>query len=88
MTNTHPDKTTKRKTLTGEVMSNKMQDTVIVLVKLYKKHYKYEKHFLRGKRYKVHDKGNMSSVGDKVVIEECRPFSKEKKFTIVKNLSG
>ena len=87
MTNTHTDKITKRKTLTGEVVSDKMKDTVVVLVKVYKKHPKYKKYSRRGKRYKVHDKGNTSTVGDKVVIEECRPVSREKKFTIIKNLS-
>jgi small subunit ribosomal protein S17 len=84
--NTHTD-LIKKRTLTGEVISNKMQDTVVVLVKDYKQHPKYRKYFLRGKRYKAQDKGNTASIGDKVVIEECRPVSKEKKFIIVKNLT-
>jgi len=80
-------KNTNGKILTGNVVSSKMQDTVVVLVKTYGQHPKYRKYFLRGKRYKVHDKGNTASIGDKVEIEECRPLSKEKKFVIVRNLS-
>lgn len=76
-------KNTVRKHLKGVVVSAAMKDTIVVLVEDYKKHSKYEKYFLRGKKYKAHDKGNTALVGDEVVIEECRPISKEKKFTLV-----
>lgn len=73
----------KHKTLNGVVVSDKMKDTVVVLVERYVKNAKYHKFVTLHKRYKVHDAGNTKKVGDKVMIESCRPMSKTKSFKIV-----
>ncbi len=86
------DKKTKDKTnvadrggkiLRGIVTSDKMQDTIVVSVTRFVKHPKYRKFIKMVKKYHVHDKGNTASVGDKVMIKECNPISKTKRFTIV-----
>ncbi len=75
--------TAKRQTLTGVVVSDKMKDTVVVVVERYVKNEKYQKFITLRKRYKVHDAGNTKKVGDKVTIESCRPISKHKSFKII-----
>ncbi len=72
----------KRKTLSGVVVSDKMKDTVVVLVERYVKNEKYHKFMNLSKRYKVHNPGNTKKVGDKVTIESCRPISRHKSFKI------
>lgn len=72
-----------RKTLKGIVVSDKMQKTVTVLVERFVKHPKYGKFFKISKKYKAHDEAGVYKEGDKVVIEECRPISKDKTFTVV-----
>ena len=72
----------KRKTLNGVVVSDKMKDTVVVLVERYVKNEKYHKFMNLSKRYKVHNPGNTKKVGDKVTIESCRPISRHKSFKI------
>ncbi|HEX9608852.1 MAG TPA: 30S ribosomal protein S17 [Candidatus Paceibacterota bacterium] len=74
---------TKGKELAGVVVSDKMQDTVVVKVTRYVKHSKYQKYIKRDKRYKAHDKGNAKSIGDRVVIRETKPISKDKRFIVV-----
>ena len=76
-------KTLKQKTFKGTVVSNKMKDTVVVLVERYEKHPKYGKFIKLKKKFKAHDAGNTKSIGDAVVIAETRPISKDKKFVIV-----
>jgi small subunit ribosomal protein S17 len=76
-----PD-TKKVKTLKGEVVSDKMKDTIVVVVKRYTKHPKYGKFMQTKKRYKVHDAGNTKKIGDLVTIKETRPISKTKYFTL------
>jgi small subunit ribosomal protein S17 len=76
-----PNKT--RKTLKGIVVSDKMQKTVTVMVERFIKHPKYGKFFKVSKKYKAHDETDMYKEGDKVVIEECRPLSKDKTFTVI-----
>ena len=71
------------KVLSGEVVSDKMKDTVVVLVNRYVKHPKYQKFLKISKRYKAHDAGNTKKVGDKVKIIECSPISKDKHFKIL-----
>ncbi len=73
----------KRKILSGVVVSDKMKDTVVVLVSRFVMHKKYHKFMNLHKRYKVHDAGNTKKIGDKVMIESCRPISKTKSFKIV-----
>ena len=72
-----------RKTLSGVVVSDKMKDTVVVLVERYVKDEKYQKFLNLRKRYKVHNPGNTKRVGEKVTIESCRPMSRHKSFQIV-----
>ena len=74
----------KRKSFTGEVISDKMQKTVIVKIGTLRKHPKYGKVIKRYKKYKVHDEGKIAKVGDIVSIEETKPISKDKHFRILK----
>jgi len=72
-----------KKRLKGTVVSNKMQKTVVVEVERVKEHPKYKRRYKVHKKYKAHyDKGEYH-VGDKVIIEECRPISKDKKWRVV-----
>jgi small subunit ribosomal protein S17 len=72
------------KKLTGTVVSNKMKDTIVVLVERYVKHPKYQKFIKSSKKFKAHDAGNTKAIGDKVEIVETKPISKDKHFQIVK----
>ena len=73
-----------KKQLIGNIISNKMQKTVVVRVERLKEHKKYKRRFKVHKNYKAHieEEGDYK-VGDKVVIEECRPVSKDKKWRVV-----
>ena len=75
-------KTKGGKILTGKVVSNKMQKTVVVETSRYIKHSKYNKYLNIIKRYKAHDEGT-HAVGDTVKIQECRPISKDKHFVVI-----
>ena len=75
--------TPKPKVLSGTVVSNKMKDTVVVLVERYEKHPKYHKFINLRKKFKAHDVGNTANIGDKVEIVEVRPISKDKHFKLV-----
>ncbi|PIR45538.1 MAG: 30S ribosomal protein S17 [Candidatus Vogelbacteria bacterium CG10_big_fil_rev_8_21_14_0_10_50_13] len=72
-----------RRTLSGTVVSAKMQKTVVVSVDRYTKHPKYGKFLLRSKKYKAHEPTGEVKEGDKVTIEECRPMSKDVSFKVV-----
>lgn len=74
---------TKKKTLTGTVVSDKMKDTCVVLVERYIKAPKYGKYMQQSKKYKADDKGNTKKIGDKATIEECAPISKDKHFKVI-----
>ena len=73
----------QRKTLSGVVVSDKMKDTIVVLVNRYVMNAKYHKFVNIHKKYKAHDAGNTKKIGDKVMIESCRPMSKDKSFKII-----
>jgi small subunit ribosomal protein S17 len=73
----------KGKVLSGVVVSDKMIDTVVVEVRSYFKHPKYGKFVKSKKKYKAHDKGNTTKIGDKVEIIETKPISKDKHFIIL-----
>jgi small subunit ribosomal protein S17 len=73
------------KVLTGTIVSDKMQKTVVVLVKRYVKHPKYHKYMKISKRYKAHNPDLAVTVGDQVTIRECRPMSKDKHFILLAN---
>ncbi len=68
----------------GVVVSDKMDKTVVVLVNRYKKHPKYKRRYKVSKKYKVHDEKNEYKKEDKVIIQECRPISKNKKWKVIK----
>ena len=70
------------KMLRGVVVSDKMQDTVVVSVTRFVKHPKYRKFIKRVKKYHAHNPGNTKKVGDKVSIKECKPISKKKRFMV------
>jgi small subunit ribosomal protein S17 len=72
------------RTLTGKVVSDKMNKTITVLVERKVKHPLYGKIMVRSKRYHVHDENNEFNAGDMVVIEECRPLSKTKAWRVIK----
>jgi small subunit ribosomal protein S17 len=73
-----------KKRLKGVVVSDKMQKTVVVKVERIKAHPKYKKRYKISKRYKAHDEKQVFKTGDRVVIEECRPISRHKKWRVVK----
>jgi len=75
-----------KKRLIGKVVSDKMQKTVVVLVERIKEHPKYKRRYKVWKKYKAHDEKEECKVGDIVMIEECRPISKEKKWRVIKKL--
>lgn len=76
---------TKRQ-LTGTVVSNKMDKTVIVLVERLVKHGLYHKYIRRRAKFAAHDAENTCQMGDRVVITESRPISKTKKWRVSKIL--
>jgi small subunit ribosomal protein S17 len=75
-------KITKTKSFTGTVVSDKMKDTIVVLIERYEKHPKYEKFIKRRKKFKAHDAGNTKKIGEKVTIIETKPYSKDKHFIV------
>lgn len=76
-------KTNIGKTLTGVVVSDKMDKTAVVLVKRYIKLPKYGKYVSRAKKFKAHDPENRCHVGDRVTIRESKPLSRDKHFVVV-----
>jgi len=72
----------KRKEFTGEVISDKMQKTIVVRTMHLSKHAKYGKVVKRHNKFKAHDEKGEAKLGDKVVIVETRPLSKEKHFRL------
>ncbi len=77
------DATKKRHALQGVVVSDGLDKTIVVSVMAYKTHKKYLKKYRDSKKYKVHDEENKYKVGDKVSFVECRPLSKDKKWTVL-----
>jgi small subunit ribosomal protein S17 len=75
-----------KRQLQGIVVSNKMKKTVVVEVERIKEHPKYKRRFRVHKKYKAHDEKEECKVGDRVIIEECRPISKDKKWRVIKKL--
>ena len=71
-----------RKTLQGVVVSDKMDKTVVVKVDRTVRHPIYLKTIKKSAKYKAHDEGNACHLGDKVVIEESRPLSRDKRWKV------
>ncbi|HCX90924.1 MAG: 30S ribosomal protein S17 [Deltaproteobacteria bacterium CG12_big_fil_rev_8_21_14_0_65_43_10] len=76
----------RRKTQVGVVVSNKMDKTVVVQVDKVLKHPIYKKYISRRNKYKAHNEKNDCNVGDRVLIMESRPLSKEKMWRVYKIL--
>jgi small subunit ribosomal protein S17 len=74
----------KRKEQVGVVVSDKMQKTIIVRVGRLAKHYRYSKTIRKFNKFKAHDEKNEAKVGDKVLIVETRPISKDKRWRLEK----
>ena len=74
----------QRKTLVGTVVSDKMNKTVVVEVERLTMDPRFKKYVRRRKRYKAHDEKRQCKVGDKVMIIESRPLSREKRWRVLK----
>ncbi len=77
----------KKMELTGEVVSTKMAKTISVLVTRLVKHPKYGKFVKKSSVFKAHDEKQECKVGEKVTIQESRPLSKTKRWTLVKKVT-
>src|SRR3989338_262231 len=73
----------KGRKLNGVVISDKMQKTAVVVITYSKLHQKYKKYFKVTRHFKAHNENNEYKIGDKVIIQETRPLSKEKRWVIV-----
>ena len=78
----------KIRTVTGRVVSNKMDKTVSVLVERLVKHPIYGKYVKRSTKFLVHDEENKCREGDVVSITSCRPISKNKTFRLVEVITS
>ena len=71
-----------RKTQVGIVASDKMDKTIVVKVEQIVKHPVYLKYMKRNVKYKAHDPENSCAIGDKVLIAESRPLSRDKRWKL------
>jgi len=77
------ENTEKLRTLSGRVISNKMDKSITVLVERFVKHPVYGKYIKRSTKLMAHDEQNQCNEGDIVSITSCRPMSKNKAFRLV-----
>ena len=77
------NETPKPRILKGKVVSDKMQKTAVVEILRLKKHPKYKKYYKVSKKFKAHDPENQYHIGDKVLIQETKPMSKDKRWKII-----
>lgn len=75
--------TTAKRRLTGTIVSDKMDKTVVVTVETVTQHPIYRKKYSVHKKYKAHDPQNEFHSGDVVIIEEMRPLSRDKRWRVV-----
>lgn len=75
-----------KKELKGIVISNKMQKTLVVRIENIKEHPKYKRRYKVHKNYKTHYDEGEYEIGDKVVIQETKPISKDKHWRVVKKI--
>jgi len=73
----------KRKVMTGKVVSDSMEKTVVVTIERLVKHETYGKYVRRRNRFKVHDEKNECKVGDTIRFMETRPLSKDKRWRLL-----
>jgi small subunit ribosomal protein S17 len=71
----------------GVVVSNKMQKTIVVRIENRYSHPNYSKTLSKTKKYLAHDELETCNLGDQVLVEECRPLSKRKRWKLIKVLS-
>lgn len=72
-----------QRTVTGKVVSNKMDKSITVLIERRVKHALYGKYVTRSTKLHAHDENNVCQEGDVVAIQECRPMSKTKNWVLV-----
>ncbi|MEY5006764.1 MAG: 30S ribosomal protein S17 [Sphingomonadaceae bacterium] len=77
-----------KRVLTGTVVSDKTDKTVVVKVERKVKHPLYGKIIRRSKKYHAHDEGNVFKTGEMVRIEECAPISKLKTWKVIEKVGG
>jgi len=77
------ERKSNKRILQGEVVSDKMQKTIVVQVSSRKMHRLYKKYITVSKKYKAHDENQEAHVGDIVRIIESRPISKEKRWRLL-----
>jgi small subunit ribosomal protein S17 len=75
-----------RKERSGLVVSDRMSKTVVVSVERTVKHPRYKKYLKRRTKFKAHDENNQCHIGDRVIIVECRPLSRDKRWRVSKIL--
>lgn len=75
-----------QRTIKGNVVSNKMDKTIIVEVRRKVKHPLYGKYLLRSSKMVAHDEKNVCQIGDVVMIRQCRPLSRTKRWQLVEVL--
>ncbi len=80
------ENTKSRKTRTGSVVSNRMEKSVVIRVERTVRHKLYGKYMKTSVKYLADDPDNSCNVGDVVLIEECRPLSKRKRWRVKKIL--
>lgn len=73
----------KSRTLTGKVVSDKMDKSIVVMIERRERHPIYGKYVKRSTKLHAHDEGNQAKTGDTVSIQECRPLSRNKSWTLV-----
>ena len=71
----------------GIVISNKMQKTIVVKIENRYQHPIYSKTMIKTKKYLAHDELETCNIGDKVLVQECRPLSKRKRWKLVEIIS-
>lgn len=76
-----------KKQLKGTVISDKMEKTVVVEVERIKESRKYKRRYKLHKKYKAHDEKEEYKKGDRVIIEECRPLSKDKRWQVIEKIT-
>lgn len=72
-----------QKRISGKVVSNKMDKTIVVNIESMKMHPLYKKFVKKSRRVKSHDEKNECSIGDTVLLEETKPLSKDKRYRLV-----
>jgi len=73
----------KTRTLTGKVVSDKMDKSIVVMIERRERHPIYGKYVKRSTKLHAHDESNQAKSGDTVSIQECRPLSKNKAWTLI-----